>query len=358
MSCNCRSFICIPAPAPCCTPTTESVAYTFENANASGLGFFDNETANLVQFRGLVSESDALIISLDAANKTIIIDFDGDLLIGDIPDASEAQRGMLEVATQAEANAGAVDNKIMTPLKVASMAASETQKGVLEIATQAEVTTGTNDTHAITALKLSTHLTGQKLTRTFTDAVARAAAVPNFDGQLGLQLDTNALVIANGTIAGSFTLNMVVGGTLTVAGALTQNGASDFNSSATFNGSVSLADASSVLFGSNEVDFAATTFAISGTPIGATDSILAQIGGVAAAKPFTEILSDLNPQTGWGTPSGTLARTTFATYAGQTISAAPTQAEVQALDNAVRDNSRRLGALVTDLLARLLPTTP
>lgn len=218
MGCNCRQYICVPAPQTCCTPETETVLYTFENANVVGLGFFDNESSQLVQFRGLVSDSDALTLTLDAANKVIRIDFDGDLLINDIPDASEAQRGMLEVATQAEANAGAVDNKIMTPLKVATMQATETQIGVLRIATQAEVTTGTNDTEAITPLKLATFSGAQNTTRTFADAVARAAAVPTFNGQLGAQLDTDALIMATGTVAGSFTPNIVIGGTLTVSG--------------------------------------------------------------------------------------------------------------------------------------------
>src|SRR5688500_15463983 len=101
MACNCTQYICVPAPQTCCTPETETVLYTFENANVVGLGFFDNESSQLVQFRGLVSDSDALTLTLDAPNKVIRIDFDGDLLINDIPDADESQRGMLEVATQA-----------------------------------------------------------------------------------------------------------------------------------------------------------------------------------------------------------------------------------------------------------------
>jgi Tfp pilus assembly PilM family ATPase len=53
----------------------------------------------------------------------------------------------------------------------------------------------------------------------------------------------------------------------------------------------------------------------------------------------------------WGTPTGTLTRTTFATYAGQTISAVPTQAEVQAIDDHVKVISERLAALISDLRA-------
>lgn len=59
-----------------------------------------------------------------------------------------------------------------------------------------------------------------------------------------------------------------------------------------------------------------------------------------------------SPATGWGTPSSTLARTTFTTYAGQTVSAAYVQAEVQAIDDHIKILSQRLGALITDLLTK------
>lgn len=52
---------------------------------------------------------------------------------------------------------------------------------------------------------------------------------------------------------------------------------------------------------------------------------------------------------GWGTPTGTLTRTTFATYTGQEISAVPTQAEVQAIDDHVKILSERLAATISDL---------
>lgn len=52
---------------------------------------------------------------------------------------------------------------------------------------------------------------------------------------------------------------------------------------------------------------------------------------------------------GWGTPSGTLTRTTYTTFAGQTISAVPTQTEVQNIDDHVVILSERLAALISDL---------
>jgi hypothetical protein len=53
-------------------------------------------------------------------------------------------------------------------------------------------------------------------------------------------------------------------------------------------------------------------------------------------------------KTGWAAATGITDKTTFATYTAPTISAAPTQAEVQALANACQANSRHLAALIND----------
>lgn len=53
----------------------------------------------------------------------------------------------------------------------------------------------------------------------------------------------------------------------------------------------------------------------------------------------------------WANPTGTLTRATFAAYAGQTVSNPPTQAQMQALDDALKAHSQRLAALITDLRA-------
>jgi hypothetical protein len=74
---------------------------------------------------------------------------------------------VFEVASTAEANAGASDAVIMTPAKVASYVATlglapvdatETVKGRVELATQAETDTGTDDTRAVTPLKMTTRI--------------------------------------------------------------------------------------------------------------------------------------------------------------------------------------------------------
>jgi len=91
-SCGCSPCSCSPNPTVCCTPTTESVEYTFENGNLTGIGTFDNETDNLVQFRGIVSNSASLTVTLNATDNTIEFDFDDAALVADIPDATTSQR--------------------------------------------------------------------------------------------------------------------------------------------------------------------------------------------------------------------------------------------------------------------------
>lgn len=74
----------------------------------------------------------------------------------------------------------------------------------------------------------------------------------------------------------------------------------------------------------------------------------AAIAALEALKP-TYVLKVQTPA--WADPTGTLTRTTFAAYAGQTVSAAYAAAEAQATDNHVKVLSERLAALITDLRA-------
>jgi hypothetical protein len=377
--CTCNSTPCCCAgqlaPAACCTPTTESVEYTFENGNLIGIGVFDNDTDNLVQFRGVASNSLALTVTLDAANKAIILDFDGTILVADIPTFTETVRGIGEAATQAETNAGIADDKILTPLKLQNRTATETRTGIAEIATQAEVNTGTDDTRIVTPLKLSTFTANLQQGQTFADAVARAAAVPDYVGQFGGQQDVGSGWVAYGTNAGEW--NQLLTGnttsTLTSVATLVEVGNGTFTwdgnaGAATLNfeefGSLIFFD-STVQFSSSSVDFingtvnytATAQIQAAGVSVPANSVMITSgTAGQLSSSLINTFLSSANVQAGWGTPSGTLARTTFASYNGQTISNPPTQAEVQTLDDTVRDNSRRLAALVTDLLARLLPS--
>lgn len=72
--------------------------------------------------------------------------------------ASETQSGVIEIATQTETNTGTDDARAVTPAKLAGRTSTETRAGVVELATQAETNTGTDDTRAVTPLKLKTNV--------------------------------------------------------------------------------------------------------------------------------------------------------------------------------------------------------
>lgn len=66
---------------------------------------------------------------------------------------------------------------------------------------------------------------------------------------------------------------------------------------------------------------------------------------------------DKNTSTGWTACTGTTLKGGFATYTAPAISALPTQAEVQAIANALQNVSRAVKALIdAGLTAELLDT--
>ena len=97
--------------------------------------------------------------------------------------ATEYKKGIAEIATQAEANGGTDDSRIITPKKLAARTATETRKGLAEIATQSEVNAGTDDTKIVTPAKLQEKLNNS------TFGVVAEFVIDNVDmnGQTGVE---------------------------------------------------------------------------------------------------------------------------------------------------------------------------
>lgn len=72
-------------------------------------------------------------------------------------------------------------------------------------------------------------------------------------------------------------------------------------------------------------------------------------GRLAALEAIKPVLQGVGAA--WTDATGTASRTALASYAGQTVSNPPTQAEMQTLDNAVKAISQHLVAVINDLKA-------
>lgn len=326
---------------------------------------FDNQTGSVVGFRGVASANVFMTVALDAPNKVALFTIDVNALAAAMPAATTAQAGVLETATDAEAIAKTATDKIVTPSNFAAMASSQTFQGLVELATDAETITGTSTTLAVTPAGLAAVLVSSSGTETWADAPARLGATPDFAGQFGVQLDLDLAFISTGVAAGDFDVPiMMLSGDNTVSGATAVD--IGIHSLTIFGGSLQLGngqvifnDATITLGGpsGSTIDFNTATSAVGLFVNGvlmANSVFTTGISGEPVGVLITTFLSNTNTQI-YGLPTGAMARTTFATYAGQAISNPPTQAEVQALDNAVVIVSQRLAALITDLRATLKP---
>jgi hypothetical protein len=110
-------------------------------------------------FTGAPVPKGADTVALIAADLVITGLPAGSVTVGDIefdyPPATETVKGVAEIATTAEAQAGTDDTRILTPKKLQDVTSTETRKGVVELATVAEVQTGTDTARAITPAGLA-----------------------------------------------------------------------------------------------------------------------------------------------------------------------------------------------------------
>ncbi len=121
--------------------------------STSKLYIVSNETADVMTIKTVAN---AGVDVRPLTRVAVVVDpvADDVFAIGDVPQATETVQGIAELATQAEVDAGTDDERIVTPLKLATFPAvnqaTETVLGVVELATQVEVDAGTDPDRVIT----------------------------------------------------------------------------------------------------------------------------------------------------------------------------------------------------------------
>jgi hypothetical protein len=235
---------------------------------------------------------------------------------------------------------------------------------------------------ATDSIDLTFNSTSLNPTITFANAATRANTAPQFDGQVGVQLDTEVIYVGDGVGVGSwisrtlFLINQTVNATATASTVTLDGGAIVIQSPAVsgswqFDGiTVSLTNAGLQLVGANaDLTLSGTARILAtsatgeirnfglerfgddtrvwigdgggGTIIMPASSVLVTTAtaGQPSSKAINTFLSTSNVQV-YGVPTGTLDRTTFDTA----VVTLPELAE-------------RVAALITDLQATLKPST-
>ena len=112
------------------------------------LTFQNGNTHNIYDFKK------AVIASTGTALSAFIRIPNANEFLTSLPNATETQRGIIEIATQTEANGSTDDQRAITPKKLYNRTATETRRGIAEVATQAETNAGVDDTRMVTPKKV------------------------------------------------------------------------------------------------------------------------------------------------------------------------------------------------------------
>jgi len=284
------------------------VGYSAANINLTGIGVYDSTNGTEFDFRGITSANNALIVTLDAPNNTVLLTMDIQQIIDDLPDATTTQRGVLETATDAEAQGKALDNKILTPLNLAAIGATSSFAGLIEIATNAEALAGASTSLAITPANMAYVNATQLATVVFADAVARAAAVPAFKGQFGYQSDTLQPYVAYSTVAGQWAPMLADGAPNVFTGNPVDidvsAGSMDFYGTLSFADDVFFVNTAKLGFQAGSIlDFSSFSFIKIDTISVPANSVLGTSGtaGYPTSRPLSNFISTGYTQTGYTT---------------------------------------------------------
>lgn len=108
------------------------------------------ELLNVIESAGLAPDEDNNTQLLAAINAKI-----ADAVPASPPDASTTEKGLVELATDAETQAGTDTLRVVTPAALTARTATETRTGVIELATDAETQAGTDAARAVTPAGLT-----------------------------------------------------------------------------------------------------------------------------------------------------------------------------------------------------------
>lgn len=208
---------CLPIVYPPC-PQVECPDVNpvdLSNGNLSGVGVLDSFAGQAGIFRGITGDGQYISTTLNAGNLAIEVSLISANIAAAVPQATETVAGKAEFATQPEVDAGTAPDRIVSPLTLENRAATTTSTGLIELATQAEVDAGANSITAVVPSTLAVRLATIKATTTWANAAARAAAAPAFDGQVGVQLDTEVIYTGTGLAAGNWQQTFIQANTIT-----------------------------------------------------------------------------------------------------------------------------------------------
>lgn len=108
-----------------------------------------------------------------------------------LPAASETVAGVVELATNAEAQTGTDTTRAITPANLAAVTATETRAGVVELATSAEAIAGTDTARALTpaTLKASQIVLATPVATTSGSEINLSTSVPSWARRLTVSFD-------------------------------------------------------------------------------------------------------------------------------------------------------------------------
>lgn len=97
-------------------------------------------------------------LTLDKMNNAQLLAAIGLVAAGAVPDATTTAKGVVELATNGETQAGSDSARAVTPASLASLTATLTRAGLVELATTAEAVAGTDADRAVTPAGLKAGL--------------------------------------------------------------------------------------------------------------------------------------------------------------------------------------------------------